>query len=436
MEQYESEQQYLESVRERSLLPEGFRAATLPISFYPVERKLDGPLPMELSALVLDEPTVSFAGTFTKNRFPGAPVIVGKKRLEEKESQGVFINNKIANVCVQTGVEDVETLGRRCAGLLSIPSGRLFPASTGIIGWRLPVDAMCNALPELVSRLRKDESRRTLFEVSKGIMTTDRYPKVRSVTVGEGRITATAKGAGMIEPNMATLLVFVATDLAVSRGELRKLFPRIIDETVNRISVDGDQSTSDTALMFSSCKRKAFRQGDFEEGLFTVLRDLACDVVRNGEGTNHVIRVDVNGAGDTKLATEIGKAIVNSPLVKTAVFGNDPNVGRIVSSFGDFLGNHTGGPAVDSLDLSNVTITLGGETIFTAGAFSLDEKKESRLSAYLKERSLGTPPVTYPKHDKTVDISVILGDIPNGPVTVYGSDLSYQYVKENADYRS
>jgi glutamate N-acetyltransferase/amino-acid N-acetyltransferase len=295
---------------------------------------------------------------------------------------------------------------------------------------------MYEALPELVSRLRNTESSRTLYDVSKGIMTTDSYPKVRTAAVGEGRITAAAKGAGMIEPNMATLLVFVVTDLAVTRQELRRLFPRIIDETFNRISVDSDQSTSDTALLFSSCKKEAFEQADFEEGLYTVLRDLAVDVVRNGEGTNHVIRVDVHGAGDTGLAAEIGKAVVNSPLVKTAVFGNDPNVGRIVSSFGDYLGNHTDNPAIASLDLSNVTITLGGEKIFSAGAFTLDEKKETRLSAYLKERSLGAFPVTYPKHDKTVDISVTLGEDKNGQVTVYGSDLSYQYVKENADYRS
>mgnify|MGYP006287911369 CR=1 FL=1 len=436
MEQYESEQQYLESVRGRSLLPEGFRAATLPISFYPAERKLDDPLTMNLSAIVLDEPTVSFAGVFTRNRFPGAPVIVGKKRLEERESQGVFINNKISNVCVQTGVEDAEALGSRWGELLSVPSSRLFPASTGVIGWRLPVDEMHKSIPELVSRLRNAESSRTLYDVSKGIMTTDSYPKVRTAAVGDGRITATAKGAGMIEPNMATLLVFAVTDLAVSRGKLRKLFPRIIDETFNRISVDSDQSTSDTALLFSSCKKEAFELADFEEGLYTVLRDLAVDVVRNGEGTNHVIKVDVYGAGDTGLAADIGKAIVNSPLVKTAVFGNDPNVGRIVSSFGDYLGNHADIPSIASLDLSKVTITLGGEEIFSAGAFTLDENKESRLSAYLKERSLGTFPVTYPRHDKTVDISVTLGGVRNGPVTVYGSDLSYQYVKENADYRS
>jgi glutamate N-acetyltransferase/amino-acid N-acetyltransferase len=168
----------------------------------------------------------------------------------------------------------------------------------------------------------------------------------------------------------------------------------------------------------------------FREALLAVLSGLAFDIVRNAEGIGHAMRVRVERAQDEATALGVARAIVNSPLVKTAVFGNDPNVGRIVCAIGDYLGN-AGLP----LDTERAVVRLGGEEIFSGGCFRLDSRKEERLSAYLRGRALETRRVPWPQHDRTVDIEVAL-DGGSPAVEVLGSDLSYDYVKENADYRS
>jgi len=248
--------------------------------------------------------------------------------------------------------------------------------------------------------------------------------------VGRGRIVGVAKGAGMIEPNMATLLCFICTDVAVPREELREHLAWCVERSLNRISVDSDQSTSDTAIVLSSGMAGRADAGDFRRGLLSVLSGLAMDIVRNAEGIGHVIKARVWGADDEATALGAARAIVNSPLVKTAIFGNDPNVGRIISSVGDFMGN-IGLP----LDASRVGVKMGGIEIFGEGCFRLDAQKEERLSRYLRERSMDTKRIAWPQHDKTVDIEVSLGG-QGGSVEVLGSDLSYDYVRENANYRS
>jgi glutamate N-acetyltransferase/amino-acid N-acetyltransferase len=266
--------------------------------------------------------------------------------------------------------------------------------------------------------------------MARAIMTTDAFPKVRRAAVGGGSIVGIAKGAGMIEPNMATLLCFLCTDCAVDRERLREDLAWCVERSLNRISIDGDQSTSDTAILLSSGVRGRADRTEFREGLLTVLTGLAFDIVRNGEGTGHVLRVGVQHARDEAIALGVARAIANSPLVKTAIFGNDPNVGRIVSAIGDFLGN-----AGERLDGRRVMVRMGGEEIFSGGCFRLDAEKEERLSAYLKIRALDTKRIPWPQHDRTVDIEVTL-DGSSPLVEILGSDLSYDYVKENADYRS
>jgi glutamate N-acetyltransferase/amino-acid N-acetyltransferase len=234
----------------------------------------------------------------------------------------------------------------------------------------------------------------------------------------------------MIEPNMATLLCFLCTDVEVERERLRECLAWCVERSLNRISIDSDQSTSDTALLFSSGKRGKADLDEFRAGLLSVLTSLAADIVRNGEGVGHVMKVRVDRGRDEATAVGVGKAIVNSPLVKTAVHGNDPNVGRIVCAIGDYLGNE-GLP----LDTRAVLVRLGGEEIFSAGCFRLDADKEERLSRYLRQRALQPGRRGYPQHDRSVEIEVILdGSAP--PVEVLGSDLSCEYVRENADYRS
>ncbi len=426
MESYTSPEDYGATLTARAALPEGFRAGTATLSFVAAERASRGAYAMNLSLLVLDEPTPSFAGVFTRNAFPGYPVIVGRKRLTMPFSRGVIVNNKVANVCAPDGEKDVERLLARLAEAAGGDADDYFSCSTGIIGWKLPVREMEESIPALVSSARSD----SLLGVASAIMTTDRYPKVRSAALGEGRIVAVAKGAGMIEPNMATMLAFVATDLEIKRQELQETLSKVAGRTFNRISIDGDQSTSDTVLAFSSRKRRAVSPRQFEEGLATVCAALAEDLVRNGEGTSHVIRVAVGGAPSDAIAVDLGKAILNSPLVKTAVFGNDPNVGRIVSAIGDYLGNRG-----EAFNPAKVRVRLGDEVIFSEGRFHLDASTEERLARLLKEAQLNPKIKGYPEHDRTVDIVVDLG-AGSGQGRVIGSDLSDDYVRENADYRT
>jgi len=421
---FDSEQQYLRELANRSPLPEGFSAATATLDFTSLER--DQTLSMNLALILLDEPASGFAGLFTKNRFCGAPITIGRGRMQEPLLRGILINNRVANVGACGGVEDAEQLCTSLGDRIGEPGSRILPASTGVVGWKLPVQSMKSALPELVDSLQ----RKSILPVARAIMTTDSYPKVHREQVGEGCIVGIVKGAGMIEPNMGTMLAFLLTDIGMQREQLRRCLRRCAGNTFNRISVDGDQSTSDMAVVLSSAKRPAIGEKAFEQALEKVCARLAEDVVRNGEGVGHVIRVTVRGAPLQRIAAEAGKAVVNSPLVKTAVFGNDPNVGRIVAALGDFA------DAADfPLDLERLRVCLGGVEIFAGGSFRLDADKESQLNRYMSEGALDPAQRGYPSHYRQVVLEIDLG-AGTEKAEVLGSDLSYQYVKENADYRS
>lgn len=427
MEKYESYDAYIAALEKRGQLPEGFKTAVIPLTFFPEERKLTTPLPMNMSLIMLDKPTTRFAGVFTSNKCPGAPVIIGRQRLKEKKIRGILINNKIANVCIKSGIEDSETLLRTLAETAGGKAEEYFPCSTGIIGWRLPVKTMKKNIPQLVASLADG----TGVNLAKGIMTTDAFPKLRSIKVGKGRIVAVAKGAGMIEPNMATMLSYILTDIAMGKSFLQRCLKRVADQSYNCISVDSDQSTSDTAILLSSGCKPAVEESVFEEALLKVCSALTEDIVRNAEGSGHVIRVEVSGAQNDKVAKAVAKAVINSPLVTTAVFGNDPNVGRLVSSVGDYMGNHN-----LSFDKNQMSIKLGKELVFDKGSFCIDRRKEEKLSKYMKERAFDSDNKRFPAHDLTVDVFYTLSEKGKGHAVVKGTDLSYAYVKENADYRS
>jgi glutamate N-acetyltransferase/amino-acid N-acetyltransferase len=280
----------------------------------------------------------------------------------------------------------------------------------------------------------------TVLPAAQAIMTTDLYPKVRRADLGEGTIVGFAKGAGMVEPNLATMLVYLLTDLRVSREELRAALAEAVEASFNRISIDSDTSTSDTVVLLSSGRRAGVELGRFREALRAVCRDLAGDVVRNGEGVRHVMRVRVAGAADAAAARGVGKAVVNSPLVKTAVAGNDPNVGRLLAA----IGKHAGERGLP-LDPERLRLRLGGETLFEGGAMRLDPAKEERLVAHLRGAQLYAsrptpegifkPPVDWPRHERCVELEVDLG-LGGGAAEVLGADLTHEYVTENADYRS
>ncbi|BET65902.1 bifunctional glutamate N-acetyltransferase/amino-acid acetyltransferase ArgJ [Opitutales bacterium ASA1] len=418
----------------QAALPAGFRVGSRRFAFTP--REVHKPAQMTLTVIALDEPTPDFAAMFTRNAFPGAPVKIGHRRLDEETLGAIVVNNKISNVCAPDGEAASEAVCEAAARALGLRREQVLPSSTGVIGWSLPVDAMTAAMPDAAAALAGD----SILPAAEGIVTTDLYPKIRRVQVGAGSIVAIAKGAGMIEPNMATMLVFILTDLSVPRVSLREVLGRVVDRTFNCISVDSDTSTSDTVVALSSGRVACDDLEAFEAGLLSVCAALAEDVVRNGEGVRHVMRVRVCGAPDAAIARALGKAIVNAPLFKCAVAGNDPNVGRLVQAIGKHVGAHA-----SELDLSRTALRMGGVEIFRDGVFRLDPEKERLLQEHLRGAELYvsapgpdgvfTAPVDYPPHGRCVEIDVQLGS-GTGEAVVFGADLTHEYVSENADYRS
>lgn len=415
-------------------LPDGFRVGTARFAFTPAE--LPRTAYMNVVLIALDRPTPAFAARFTRNAFPGAPVVLGRRRLDAPAIGGIVVNNKVSNVCAPGGVETAERICAAAGRLLGFGPEEVLPASTGVIGWRLPEAELTAALPAAVSALRGGSA----LPAADGILTTDLYAKVRRAAVGQGSIVGFAKGAGMIEPNLATMLVFLLTDVDVPRDALRAALGEAVEPSFNRISVDSDTSTSDSVFLLSSRRRPAPPSGAFEAALAQVCADLAEDVVRNGEGVRHVLRVAVRGAADDRTARLVGKSVVNSPLLKAAVNGNDPNVGRLLCAVGKVAGAE--GLAVDP---ARAVIRVGGEVVLEGGAMRLDPEKEQRLVAHLKGAELYAsaptpegifkPQVDHPPHERCVEIAVDLG-MGRAATTVLGADLTHEYVTENADYRS
>ncbi len=415
-------------------LPAGFRVGRARFDFVP--REAPKPAKMTLTLIALDRPTPDFAAVFTRNALPGAPVLVGRRRLAEPALGAIIVNNKISNVCAPGGEEAAERVSAEAGRLLGLAPGQVLPSSTGVIGWGLPVEAMVAALPQAVAALTAE----SVLPAAEGIVTTDLYPKIRRAALAGGSIVGIAKGAGMIEPNLATMLVYLLTDLAVPRDSLRAMLARVADATFNAISIDSDTSTSDTVALVSSGRVPCPDHAAFEAGLLAVCRGLAEDVVRNGEGVRHVLRVSVRGAASPGFARALGKAVVNAPLFKCAVAGNDPNVGRLVQA----IGKYVGAQAVPT-DLSRLRLSLGGIEIFAQGIFQLNPEKEKALTAHLRGAELYAsaapkdgvfaPPIDFPPHGRCVEIAIDLGGGPAGAV-VFGGDLTHEYVSENADYRS
>jgi glutamate N-acetyltransferase/amino-acid N-acetyltransferase len=418
----------------QAALPRGFRVGVHRFAFTPAE--VAKPAQMTATLIALDQPTDAFAALFTKNALPGAPVIIGRQRLQEPTLAAVVINNKVSNVCAHDGVASSEAVCAAAASALGIAARQVLPCSTGVIGWRLPLEPLCAAVGAAARALAAGSA----MPAAEGIMTTDLYPKVRRRDLLGGSIIGFAKGAGMIEPNLATMLVYLLTDLAVPRARLREALAAACRTTFNCMSIDSDTSTSDTVLALSSQRVPVTDHAAFAAALTAVCAELSEDIARNGEGVHHVVRVQVRGAHDAELARAVGKSVVNSPLLQCAICGNDPNVGRLVMAIGKEVGAR--GLAIDP---GRMTLRMGGRTIFAHGAFTLDHDTEAALKEHLRAAELYasappqgcvfTPPVDFPPHARRVEIEVELG-AGACEATVVGTDRSHEYISENADYRS
>lgn len=369
-------------------------------------------------ALIVSDPPARWAGFFTRNLVKASPVTYAMHRLQEGSPvSAVLINSGNANACNgREGIEDLLLLCRECAKHLNLPEDQVLMASTGVIGTRLPVDRMRKALPHLVGGLGKA----TLKDVAEAIMTTDRYPKWK-VSNPEGfpdvAIGGVVKGAGMICPNMATMLGFFVMNSGLNTDSLRDISEKAVEESFNRIIIDGDQSTNDMVLVLdngvpsSNTKESERLERAVSYELNRMMRLLAEKIVDNGEGVTKVVNLIVEGAGTREDAKRVAESIGKSPLVKTAFYGEDPNWGRIVAAIGYSGAN---------IDLGNLEIRFNDILLVSGGKF-MGETAERRVAKVMKERSY------------TLRISLGQGSETYRIIT---SDLSVEYVKINADYRS
>ncbi|MEM1294530.1 MAG: bifunctional glutamate N-acetyltransferase/amino-acid acetyltransferase ArgJ [Verrucomicrobiota bacterium] len=419
----------------QSQLPQGFRVGTRKFAFDSVELKKASS--MTLTVIALNEPTEAFSCLFTTNSFPGAPILVGREVAASGKIGAILVNNKISNVCAPDGVEDCRATCDSLAELLEFQSTEILPGSTGVIGWKLPVPEILEQLPAAVADLQAT----SILPAAEGIMTTDLYPKVRSQNVGDARVVGIAKGAGMIEPNLATMLVYLLTDAIIAKDELDAMFRTAVRSSFNRITIDSDQSTSDIAAVLSSGTVAVPDMDRFQSALNQVCQDLALDLVRNGEGVKHVVQIAVREAPDSEAAHRLAKDVANSPLVQTAICGNDPNIGRLLMALGKNMES-----VCPEYDVSNCQVRIGGRIVFENGACIVNGEVESQLSEYLKSAALYEtqapdaegkfhPPVNWPTHERLVEIEIILG-VGDGSAIVWGSDRTHEYITENADYRS
>jgi glutamate N-acetyltransferase/amino-acid N-acetyltransferase len=370
----------------------------------------------DLALVVSDRPCVS-AVVFTRNKVAAAPVVWGKALHNRSRLRGIVANSGNANACTgAVGIRAVRETSRAAAKALGLPVDSLLIGSTGVIGVPLPVEKIVAALPGLAARL----SAEGIAGAGEAICTTDAFPKrgIRKIRAGGRTITigGIAKGAGMIAPNMGTMLAYVFTDAALAPPAARRLLREAADATFNRIVVDGDTSTNDTAALFANgaCGLPPLAGkglAAFREALLSLLLELALMIVRDGEGATRVVRLSVSGARTAADAAKAARAAASSPLVKTAVYGADLNWGRVIAVLG------RAGVAVDPM---RVSMRFAGETLLRRGmrpdpAASLRAAPKIRAEAY------------------TIDVDLGLG---SGSDYVYFSDLTEEYVKLNSGYRS
>ncbi len=387
----------------------GFRGGGLPCG-------IRGNGKPDLAIVVSDRPCTS-AVLFTRNRVAAAPVVWGRRLGSRSALRGVIANSGNANACTgREGLSAVRRISAHACRTLGIPDGSLLVSSTGVIGVSLPERRIRAAIPRLCASL----SPGGIARASDAILTTDAYPKraVRKVRVRGGTVTlgGIAKGAGMIAPGMGTMLAYVFTDAAVRAPALRRAFREAVELSFNRIVVDGDMSTNDTAAIFANgaCGLDGLRGEDlrgFSGALRELLLDLALMIVRDGEGATRVVRISVTGARSDRDAESAARAVATSPLVKTAVFGADLNWGRVIAAVG------RSGAAVDP---ERAEVSFAGMKVMRRG-MAIDSRAVRRAVPKIRKEAYG------------IDVDLGLG---KGSYFVFFSDLGQDYIRINAGYRT
>jgi len=347
------------------------------------------------------------AAVFTRNLLPGAPIIVGREIIKKGRLRAVVVNSKISNVGNgEEGVRNARRMGAAAAQELGVPADEVLMSSTGVIGLRLPIERIEAGLRGMAAELQPDP-----LVAARAIMTTDRVPKALSLSVGSATISAVGKGAGMIAPNMATMLVYIFTDAELPPGAADPLLRAAVADSFNMLSVDTDTSTSDTCVLMANGLAGPVDERAFAAALNALCIRMAEMLARDGEGATKLLRATVEGARSVEEARRMARSIVESPLVKTMAYGADPNVGRVLMAVGKCF--------ECEVDAARLTIRIGDALVFADGA-RLDFE-----DAAVRKILSGDP----------VDIRVDLG-LGDGRATAFGCDLTPGYIEENAAYYS
>ena len=389
--------------------PQGFRAAGVSCGI-----KARG---LDLALIVSDTPA-SAAGVFTLNRAQAAPVIVSRRNLGNAagHTRAIVVNSGCANACTGSdGMQHAEAMAARTASTIGCALAEVLVASTGVIGVKLDMDKVTRGISSAAASLGPDAG----SEAARAIMTTDPFPKSASVEVttaaGTFRVGGIAKGSGMIEPNMATMLAFVTMDAAVDPSLLQRALSSVVNDTFNAITVDGECSTNDCVFALANgASGVVLGNDDFPvllEALRQVCEPLAVGIVRGGEGATKLITVRVTGATSAADAKRAARAIANSPLVKTAIHGGDPNWGRLVA---------VAGRSGSEFVLDRAVVRIGPVELFSGGI--PHDERAPQAAEYLTGKDL--------------DISVDLGTGGSGTSQMWTCDLSAEYVRINAEYRT
>lgn len=360
----------------------------------------------------------SVAGVYTQNAFCAAPVTLARKHLEQQSARYFLINTGNANAGTgRQGEKDAQRCCVSLAKLVGSEAEQVLPFSTGVIGEPLPVARIEAGLPNALQNLAQD----SWEDAARGIMTTDTRPKGCSqrvsLSAGEIVITGIAKGAGMLKPNMATMLAFVGTDASIANRTLQEALQAAVDCSFNRITVDGDTSTNDCCMVAATGQSGVMVSSDedirlFANALGELCENLAQQLIRDAEGASKFITIIVSGGANTQECLQVGYAVAESPLVKTAVFASDPNWGRILAAIGR--------AGIEDFDLDSVVIRLG-ETLLVENGGRADSYDEAKGQHEMD------------KDEITIHIDLARGESAE---TFWTSDLSHEYIRINAEYRT
>ena len=380
------------------VFPRGFRCASRNVGLKPTARDL---------TLFASNVDAAAAAVFTRNHFPGAPIVLGRETIRGGVLRAVIANSKVSNVATGArGVENARRMASAAASELGTSADKVLVSSTGVIGVQLPIEKIEAGVVGMSAELQGNP-----MVGAEGIMTTDTHPKALSAAVGNATITWVAKGSGMIEPNMATMLSYIFTDAAFDAATLDRLLRAAVAPSFNMLSVDTDTSTSDTCAILANGLAGAVDEQEFLRVLVAGCTRMTEILARDGEGAEHLLRVKVTGAVDGREAHIVAKSIVNSPLVKTMVHGADPNVGRLLMAVGKCF-DCTIRPTSTDAWINGFQVVANGERL------TFDD-------AVVRE--------TLSR--EVVDIAVSLG-VGQGEATAYGCDFTKGYIEENAAYYS